>query len=232
MNSPVNRVTIHHEGAGSPTDSARGADGGYSCWIGVTRYTMLRTPWISFGTLNFNHVSFDICLSGNRMDYLVTDSDIALIRAACAEARANGWLTDNPDVVFHHDSPGSGTVCPGTHTYERHDEVVAACKKAAAPAPAPNPTPPVPPAPVVKEAPVLIPSPTQQTPNRFDGVKIDFATQTIANRGAGVCAPNPSVIGGKLWDGAYVVDGGVQPDGFRHFVVVTIDTDTYEFHVK
>lgn len=138
---PVTRVTIHHEGAGSPTDNVgRFAEGGYSAGIGINAWTRFRSPYVSYGTLGWNHRSVDICLSGNRMDYVVTDHDLELIREACADFRARGELVDNPDVVFHHDSPGSNTVCPGTHTYERQAEVVAACK----------PAPPVPPPPKKK----------------------------------------------------------------------------------
>jgi hypothetical protein len=151
------RVTIHHEGSGAPTDFARGAEGGYSAWIGTTKYTILRSPDQSYGTLHFNHgPSYDVCLSGNRHKYSVwqrilgvmkltpvtaypvTDNDINLIRAACADARARGWLVASPLVVFHHDSYGSTTVCPGNNTYARQNEIIAACQ-AGGPVPAPKP---------------------------------------------------------------------------------------------
>ena len=135
MSTPVSLVTIHHEGDGDPIDRPRGADGGYSVWIGVTKFTMLRSPFESFGTLGFNHVSFDVCLSGNRVDHAVTDTDIVLIAAACAQARSNGWLVDHPLVRDHKSSPGSSTVCPGRHTMERFAEVTAACGLGAHPAP-------------------------------------------------------------------------------------------------
>jgi len=55
---------------------------------------MLRSPFESFGTLGFNHVSFDVCLSGNRVDHVVTDTDIVLIAAACAKRGPTaGWST-------------------------------------------------------------------------------------------------------------------------------------------
>lgn len=142
--TPVTRITVHHEGAGNPVDWARGGEGGYSIWIGDVggdhAYVMLRSPWSSWGTLHFNHVSLDICLSGNRMVEAVTDADVATIAQAVADARARGWVVDHPEVVMHHDSEGSNTVCPGTNarTDPRHLQIVAACQ---APAPAGNAKP-------------------------------------------------------------------------------------------
>jgi hypothetical protein len=126
--SAVARITVHHEGAGVPTDQPRGADGGYSYWVGSTTWTRLRPPELSYATLGFNHVSLDICLSGNRMVQPVTDNDIAMIRAVCADARNRDELTDMPDVVAHRDSPGSSTVCPGDRTIERWAEIIGACR--------------------------------------------------------------------------------------------------------
>lgn len=140
--TPVTRITIHHEGAGNPVDWARGGEGGYSIWIGDVNgdhaYVMLRTPWSSWGTFHFNHVSLDICLSGNRMVDDVSDADILTILQAVADARARGWVVDHPEVVFHHDSEGSNTVCPGTKAYSHQGAIVAACQ---APAPAGNAKP-------------------------------------------------------------------------------------------
>lgn len=117
---PVSLATIHHEGAGNPVDWARGGEGGYSIWVGDVNgdgaHVMLRTPWESWGTFHFNHVSLDICLSGDRDVNAVTDADILTIAKAVGEARALGWVVDHPLVRQHHDSPGSSTVCPGTLT--------------------------------------------------------------------------------------------------------------------
>lgn len=136
--NPVTRITIHHEGAGNPVDWARGGEGGYSIWIGDVggdhSYVMLRSPWSSWGTLHFNHVSLDICLSGNRMVDQVTDADVATIAQAVGDARARGWVIDSPQVVDHHDSEGSSTVCSGNHTREVWAKIVGACQKPAAPA--------------------------------------------------------------------------------------------------
>jgi hypothetical protein len=138
----VSRVTVHHEGAGAPIDFPRGAEGGYSVWIGTTKYTILRSPYDSWGTYHYNHVSYDICLSGNRNTlYHVTNNDIALIRAACADARARGWLTGWPDVVAHKYSLGSSTECPGDRALARWNEIVNACHDVPAPPPAPVPAP-------------------------------------------------------------------------------------------
>lgn len=160
---PVSLCTIHHEGAGAPSDVTRGAAGGYSVWIGASRYTVLRPPWLSFATLDFNHVSLDICLSGNRMDHPVTDADIAMIRTACAEARRNGWVVDTPSVRAHKNSPGSSTVCPGDLAMARWSDIVAACRRAKTPDPISE-----------ESMRVLIPAPTQPTKGEWRGAVLDF----------------------------------------------------------
>lgn len=195
---PVSLVTIHHEGSGAPTDVARGADGGYSIWVGVSRYTVLRPPWLSFATLGFNHVSLDICLSGNRMVHPVSDSDLVLIRTAVSEARRNGWVVDSPQVRAHKDSPGSSTVCPGDLTIVRWSEIVAACTK---PIPAP--------APIVLEDPVLIPAPTQPKPDEWRGAKVDVQARTmIALGGAIIDPPLDPVESASSWQGVSSVKAG------------------------
>lgn len=113
MTAPVALATVHHEGAGAPTDEARGAAGGYSAWIGPTRYTLLRPPSLSFATLHFNHVSFDVCFSGDRNVYPITDRELVLLRQAASDARSRGWVAAAPYVRPHRESPGSVTICPG-----------------------------------------------------------------------------------------------------------------------
>jgi hypothetical protein len=126
--APVSLVTVHHEGAGAPTaDPSRYAHGGYTYGFGLGSWARLRDVWASYATLDYNGVSLDLCLSGNRMDHAVTDDDLASIRAACADARARGYVVSAPTVRAHKDSPGSGTVCPGDRTMQRWSEVVAAC---------------------------------------------------------------------------------------------------------
>src|SRR5262245_27959858 len=136
MPLPVRLVTIHHEGAGDPPNLPRGASGGYTYWIGVTDWTWLRSVWDSYATKDFNHVSLDICLSGNRQfrdrdhpGFLVSDADIHLIEGAVRDARQRGYVVDVPQVRAHRFSPGSTTVCPGTHTLDRWPAVEAACMK-------------------------------------------------------------------------------------------------------
>jgi hypothetical protein len=133
MPAPVDLVTVHHEGAGAPSNVTRGAEGGYTYWIGATNWSWLRDVWSSFGTLNYNGDSLDVCLSGNRMEHAVTDADVALIGAAVADARARGYVTDAPTVRAHRDSPGSSTVCPGDRTMDRWPQIVAACTAGSAP---------------------------------------------------------------------------------------------------
>jgi hypothetical protein len=120
---PLSLVTIHHEGAGDPIEEARGGDGGYTYWIGITKFTRLRSPFESFATLHFNHKSVDICLSGNRENAPVTDNDIVLIAQAVADARARGELTDKPTVRQHKET--FNTSCPGQHTVDRWDDILA-----------------------------------------------------------------------------------------------------------
>jgi hypothetical protein len=135
MPDPVALTTVHHEGAGAPSDDPRGAEGGYTYWIGATRWTHLRNVWDSFATLNLNGESLDLCLSGTRMEYPVTDQDLSIIAGACADARARGYVVDAPSVRAHRDSPGSSTVCPGDLTMAVWPQVVAACTAGASAAP-------------------------------------------------------------------------------------------------
>lgn len=136
----VDLVTIHHEGAGVPTNYPRGADGGYSIWIGTTNYTLLRAPEVSFATKHFNHVSLDVCLSGNHQVVPLSTSTIELVRRGVADARNRGWVTDHPNVEPHRAS--FSTACPGDQTMTRWSEVVAACHTPVAlPVPKPKVTP-------------------------------------------------------------------------------------------
>lgn len=127
----VDKVFIHHEGAGSPTDWPRGADGGYTVWVGPSRFTILRPPSQDYSTIRHNHVSAGICLSGNRhpawlsRGHQVTDTEIRLIGEACAELRRRGELTASPTVGAHRSV--YQTACPGDRTMDRWGEIVAAC---------------------------------------------------------------------------------------------------------
>ncbi len=144
LTGKIQRVTLHHEGAGTPTNNVqRFSEGGYSYGNGQTLWQRFRSPYVSWGTLGWNHRSVDICISGNRMVYEVTDEEVQHTREICADARARGELVDDPDVVFHHDSPGSNTVCPGFWTYHRQPALVAACHKSPSPPPPDPPLPPI-----------------------------------------------------------------------------------------
>lgn len=141
----VNRVTIHHQGGGAPTDNSSGySEGGYTYGIGKTKWEWFRSVWDSYATLNYNGESLDICLSGSRGNtdpaYPVTDNDIELIRGACADARSRGYVTDHPDVIPHRNSPGSSTACPGDNCMARWSDVVNACQAGSTP-PKPQPEP-------------------------------------------------------------------------------------------
>ena len=70
-----------------------------------------------------------VCLTGDRNTHKVTDNDIDLIRRAVAyDARAKGWVVDNPTVSQHGDH--QATECPGAHAIARRDEIAAACQAA------------------------------------------------------------------------------------------------------
>jgi hypothetical protein len=138
----VGRVTVHHEGAGAPTDDVgRFAGGGYCVGIGLTKYQVFRAPQDNWATIHWNGRDFTICLSGNRQapglfarlfqgarNYVVTNADLLLIAAACADARRRGWLTDSPEVVPHR--LVFNTLCPGSNTLAPTvwAHVVAACQ--------------------------------------------------------------------------------------------------------
>jgi hypothetical protein len=143
VTGPVSLVTVHHRGAGTPSDVVVDI-GGYTYWIGVSRFSHLRTVWRSTATRGFNGRSLDVCLSGNRMLQGVTANDIALIRNAVADARGRRYVTNNPMVRAHRNSPGSATVCPGSHTMNVWNQIVAACQAGTVP-PTPPPAPPPPP---------------------------------------------------------------------------------------
>lgn len=118
-------VYIHHEGAGGPSDVARGADGGYTYWIGATRFEWLRSADDSYATRSYNGASVDVCLSGDRHTaYPVTDGDLSLIEGALRDARARGYVIERPDVRPHRET--SSTACPGDRTMSRWSEVEAA----------------------------------------------------------------------------------------------------------
>lgn len=140
----VDLATIHHEGAGAPSDVARGADGGYCVWIGAHHFTLLRRPSEGWATLGFNHRDYTICFSGNRMVHEVTDADLVLVRQATDAARV-AWPTEMPDtfgtVRDHKDTPskGTATVCPGIHATARHDAITRAINGTANAIPAPVP---------------------------------------------------------------------------------------------
>jgi hypothetical protein len=140
----VDRVTVHHQGAGAPSDDFGYGSEGYCAGIGATRWQMFRAPADAFATKHYNGRSFDICLSGNRNNYPVTDFDLQMISEACADARARGWLRDDavtyPHGTLHAIPPGyppgnMPTECPGTGTVgDRWPDVVHACA-GSAPAP-------------------------------------------------------------------------------------------------
>jgi hypothetical protein len=149
MSLPVTQIKIHHEGAGAPTDNVdRFAKGGYTVGVGQTLYRLFRSPDQDYSTLNLNYVVAGICFSGQRQDnvpdspaYNVTDQEITLVKLACQEMRALGWILPGIIQVTPHDNlDGSATSCPGTRVYDRWDEIVAACEASVPPDPTPTPS--------------------------------------------------------------------------------------------
>lgn len=125
----VTLLTVHHEGAGSPSDDVqRFSSGGYCYGIGTTRWERFRAPADNWATLGFNHKDLTICLSGDRTHIPVTDNDIALIHGAFLDCLNRDEVTDAPLVRAHRNSPGSSTVCPGDQTMARWNDVVNACR--------------------------------------------------------------------------------------------------------
>lgn len=216
--NPVSLVTIHHEGAGTPSDVPRGAGGGYTYWIGATQFIHLRDVWSSYATLDFNHVSLDICLSGNRMTSPVTDPDIALIHLAVNDARIRGYVVDAPQVRPHRNSPGSSTVCPGDQTMARWGEIVAACLAQVAPAP---------PLPELGDDDMVVIQPGGTPAGRFKKYKLvpDQKAVLLSNGARLVGDSGPTAIG--CWwhvPSNAPVDGiALNPDGSGIVVTATDD---------
>lgn len=212
LQGKITRVTYHHEGAGTPTNNVqRFSEGGYSYGNGQTIWQRFRSPFVSWGTLGFNHRSLDICISGNRMVYEVTDAEVQHTREICADSRARGELVDDPEVVFHHDSPGSNTVCPGFWTYHRQPALVAACKAVPDPGPLPTPTP----APIGAEMAVYTDEVhPEERPTEPGGCTVDPANNIILTRRrmtkVGDAQEAPSVV----IDGERVIPSNMG-DGWR-----------------
>lgn len=122
----VDRITFHHEGAGSPSDNVdRFLSAGYSIGIGQTLFKLARPPEQSFKTVGQgNRHSLQVCFSGNRDIYPLRDNDLRLVRMAIAEARSRGWVTRQPEVFLHNDT--MRTVCPGRRVEARRADLTAA----------------------------------------------------------------------------------------------------------
>jgi hypothetical protein len=217
----VSLVTIHHEGAGAPTNTPRGARGGYTYWIGATNWTRLRSVWTSSATRNFNGRSLDICFSGNRMVHPVTHNDLNALRQVVGDARARREVTTNPLVREHRLSPGSSTACPGDQTRRVWGQIVAACTGAL---PAPTPPPPPPPPEVLL---TTVASPRITNGRRGTARPVPALGAVLLENGASLRGdqvsgrnrvfvnPDPLVRqrNARLIDIAPTVDGQGRPDG-------------------
>lgn len=127
----VNRVTIHHEGAGVPRD-VNLMPYGYSASVFPGGNRIWRSPQESFATLHHNHESFDIVLTGNRQIAAVTDADCLRIAQLCHQAKQLGWLVvdcttfpHGTEQVFPPNTPtgSSPTQCPGFYTAKQFDKI-------------------------------------------------------------------------------------------------------------
>jgi hypothetical protein len=124
----ADRVTIHHEGAGSPTDNVdRPLKARYSIAIGLTLYKLANPPEKSFVTNGQGGVhSLQVVFTGDRRTHPVTDRDVELYRRAIREAHARGWVTGDPEVFLHGDTDSSD--CPGAMVRARRADLTAASK--------------------------------------------------------------------------------------------------------
>ena len=88
--------------------------------------------------IEFNHVSVDVCLSGNRDVHPTRANDIKMISECFADACGRQEVTPRPTVLPHKGSPGSSTACPGRNTTDAWNSVVAACAGSNVPPPEPQ----------------------------------------------------------------------------------------------
>jgi hypothetical protein len=121
-------VTIHHQGAGAPNDTPQPE---YTYWISPGGWQRIQSVADSWATSGENGISLDICLSGNRMNYVVTDTDVSAIGAVFQDCLARGEVTATPHVQPH--KAVYNTACPGTHTMARWPDIVAVCHAAPKP---------------------------------------------------------------------------------------------------
>jgi len=191
---PFTVVVQHHQGAGAPNNNYAFADGGYSYGIGVGQWRRFREPSQDYSTLNYNHVTMGVCLSGNRMDYPVTDMDLQMMAEIAADARAHKWIVVNPEVEPHRNMPGSNTVCPGDLTIARWPAVAAAYQLSV---------------PTLEDNVFAFPSRTQNEPSRFRGAVVDLQAGRITLANAAACNPNPSVLNQPApWAACYSTGDG------------------------
>lgn len=128
--------TIHHEGAGDPGHLERIAHAGYTYGVAGTTVKRYRSVAESFATAHFNHVSVDVCLSGDRRYHPVTDTEVRSIRQCFADARGRGEVIANPQIRPHAWTPDNSTICPAHFTLLRINEITAVCQGTV---PAPQP---------------------------------------------------------------------------------------------
>lgn len=141
MNFPFNVVVQHHEGAGEPRNNVQLPH--YSYVIGLNEWHLridlvnpaAPAPGGDTSTIDFNRTVIGVCLTGNRNVYPVTDNDLNMMQQIANDAKGRGWLIDYPNVMDHHDMPGSNTVCSGNNTRARWADVKYAYQKHPVPVP-------------------------------------------------------------------------------------------------
>lgn len=183
----VKRVTVHHEGAGRPRQVDL-SKSGYTASVFPGGTDVWRKAVDSWATRHYNHVSYDIVLTGDRDTWLVTTEDLAHIGDLVAAGVASGEI--DPDFEVHphgtlHPPPagyptGSDpTECPGVKTIAVWPALVVAAHGQS------KPTPPI----SSSEEPMLIAAPTQPDPNQWRGAVVDVAKRTMVALGGAVISP-------------------------------------------
>lgn len=117
----VLKITAHHEGAGVSRD-ANLAYAGYSASVFKGGSRLWRSPYESWATRHFNHVSFDIVFPGNFMSEPLTDELVLRFADVVHKGVGLGWVSKDayldPHGTLYAAACGHGsdpTQCPGTH---------------------------------------------------------------------------------------------------------------------
>lgn len=130
MPVPADLILLHHQGAGAPNDAFHFLDQAkYSGGVGVQFRRLVRPPWESFITTGRGgRRALQLCISGNRDVYDLTDRDIVHLAALAKQARDLGWVRHDAAIGDHNDS--TSTSCPGDKVEAREPAAYAAIRAA------------------------------------------------------------------------------------------------------